>query len=133
MNTIGVRIDASMDFALEQLAEANKTSKSEIIRDAITKYLNGMYVDHLSAMQQDIASMKNMLSKELYRYNSILAKNTLYSVATRIHLMRFHELTRGHEEAREIADKTWKEAVTKKGKHYHDTGLSSDSKEEKND
>ncbi len=68
MNTIGVRIDASMDFALEQLAEANKTSKSEIIRDAITKYLNGMYVDHLSAMQQDIANMKSMLSKELYRY-----------------------------------------------------------------
>lgn len=133
MNTIGVRIDASMDFALEQLAEANKTSKSEIIRDAITKYLNGMYVDHLSAMQQDIASMKTMLSKELYRYNSILAKNTLYSVATRTHLMYFHGLTRGNVEAREIADKTWKEAVAKKEKHYHDTGLIGDSKERKND
>lgn len=133
MNTIGVRIDASMDFALEQLAEANKTSKSEIIRDAITKYLNGMYVDHLSAMQQDIASMKNMLSKELYRYNSLLAKNTLYSVATRNHLVYFHGYTRGGLEAQETADKTWKEAVTKKGKHYHDTGLSSDSKEGKND
>lgn len=133
MNTIGVRIDASMDFALKQLAEANKASKSEIIRDAITKYLNGMYVDHLSAMQQDIANMKSMLSKELYRYNSILAKNTLYSVATRTHLVYFHGLTRGNDEAREVADKTWKEAVTKKEKHYRDTGLTGDAKEGKND
>lgn len=133
MNTIGVRIDASMDFALEQLAEANKASKSEIIRDAITKYLNGMYVDHLSTMQQDIANMKSMLSKELYRYNSILAKNTLYSVATRTHLVYFHGLTRGNDEAREVADKTWKEAVTKKEKHYRDTGLTGDAKEGKND
>lgn len=154
MTHINVKIDEGIHFALEELARINKISKSDVIRDALQQYVNGMITDHLSTMDKRLESIEKMFEKELHRYNSLLAKNTLYSVATRYHLSGLHgkiihsiekevlnntrtedERKRAFENLKEEIRKevksaenaAWKKAVEITQKHYTDAGFKVES------
>lgn len=127
MAHINVKVDDSIHFALEELARINKISKSDVIRDALQKYVNGMIIDHLSKMDERLENIENLLEKEVHRYNSLLAKNTLYSVATRYQVKAFHSVTRDKEEATKAEEAAWKKAVEVTQKHYTDAGFKIES------
>jgi len=58
-----------------------------------------------------INALEDKLSKELHRYNSLLAKNTLYTIAGRQHLIYFNAVTRNQDEAKQHAERAWNVAV----------------------
>jgi len=102
-----------------------------------------MFSDHLSAMDKRLENIENLLEKELHRYNSLLAKNTLYSIAAReqmtiIYGMDIYSDIRtknkkelSEEELRkealkkvsEVKDKAWRKSVALLQKHYTDEKL----------
>lgn len=127
MTHINVKIDEGIHFALEELARINKISKSDVIRDALQQYVNGMLTDHLSKMDKRLGNIERLLEKEVSRYNSLLAKNTLYSVATRYQVKAFHSVTRDKEEATKAENAAWKKAVEITQKHYTDAGFKIES------
>ncbi len=137
MTRLTIRVDENIDFAIEELARVNKTTKSEVIRDALTKYINGMFSDHLSAMDKRIENIENLLTKELHRYNSLLAKNTLYTIAAREQITIFHGVNIGNkEDAIKAKNIAWRNSVALLQKHYTDEKLKLDNtpvKEEKKD
>lgn len=63
MTHINVKIDEGIHFALEELARINKISKSDVIRDALEKYVNGMITDHLSTMNKRLENLERLLKK----------------------------------------------------------------------
>ena len=124
MTHINVKIDEGIHFALEELARINKISKSDVIRDALQQYINGMITDHLSTMNKRLESIEKMFEKELHRYNSLLAKNTLYSVATRNQVKALHiDITKDTEQPKKAEEIAWKKAVEITQKHYTDAGF----------
>jgi predicted transcriptional regulator len=137
MTRLTIRVDENIDFAIEELARVNKTTKSEVIRDALTKYINGMFSDHLSAMDKRIENIENLLTKELHRYNSLLAKNTLYTIAAREQITIFHGVNIGNKaDAIKAKNIAWRNSVALLQKHYTDEKLKLDNtpvKEEKKD
>jgi len=137
MTRLTIRVDENIDFAIEELARVNKTTKSEVIRDALTKYINGMFSDHLSAMDKRLENIENLLTKELHRYNSLLAKNTLYTIAAREQITIFHGVNIGNkEDAIKAKNIAWRNSVALLQKHYTDEKLKLNNtpvKEEKND
>ena len=137
MTRLTIRVDENIDFAIEELARVNKTTKSEVIRDALTKYINGMFSDHLSAMDKRLENIENLLTKELHRYNSLLAKNTLYTIAAREQITIFHGVNIGNkEDAIKAKNIAWRNSVALLQKHYTDEKLKLDNtpvKEEKKD
>jgi hypothetical protein len=137
MAHINILVDDSIHFAIEELARINRTTKSEVIRDALTKYINGMFSDHLSAMDKRLENIENLLTKELHRYNSLLAKNTLYTIAAREQITIFHGVNIGNkEDAIKAKNIAWRNSVALLQKHYTDEKLKLNNtpvKEEKND
>jgi len=137
MTRLTIRVDENIDFAIEELARVNKTTKSEVIRDALTKYINGMFSDHLSAMDKRLENIENLLTKELHRYNSLLAKNTLYTIAAREQITIFHGVNIGNkEDAIKAKNIAWRNSVALLQKHYTDEKLKLNNtpvKEEKKD
>ena len=137
MAHINILVDDSIHFAIEELARINKTTKSEVIRDALTKYVNGMFSDHLSAMEKRLENIENLLTKELYRYNSLLAKNTLYTIAAREQITIFHGVNIGNkEDAIKAKNIAWRNSVALLQKHHADERLKLDNtlaKEEEKD
>jgi predicted transcriptional regulator len=137
MTRLTIRVDENIDFAIEELARVNKTTKSEVIRDALTKYINGMFSDHLSAMDKRLENIENLLTKELHRYNSLLAKNTLYTIAAREQITIFHGVNIGNkDDAIKAKNIAWRNSVALLQKHYTDEKLKLNNtpvKEEKND
>jgi len=137
MAHINILVDDSIHFAIEELARINKTTKSEVIRDALTKYVNGMFSDHLSAMDKRLENIENLLEKELHRYNSLLAKNTLYTIAAREQITIFHGVNIGNkEDAIKAKNIAWRNSVALLQKHYTDEKLKLNNtsvKEEKKD
>ena len=87
---VGVNIDEKLNFAIEQIAKDNNTTKSEIIREALRLFANGMLEDVLLEVEKRLDNIEKKLEKELNRYNSLLAKNTLYSIAGRQHLVYYN-------------------------------------------
>jgi len=137
MTRLTIRVDENIDFAIEELARVNKTTKSEVIRDALTKYINGMFSDHLSAMDKRLENIENLFTKELHRYNSLLAKNTLYTIAAREQITIFHGVNIGNkEDAIKAKNIAWRNSVALLQKHYTDEKLKLNNtpvKEEKKD
>ncbi|MDX1808945.1 MAG: ribbon-helix-helix protein, CopG family [Sulfurospirillaceae bacterium] len=137
MTHINVKIDEGIHFALEELARINKISKSDVVRDALQQYVNGMITDHLAVMDKRLENIEKRIEKELNRYNSLLAKNTLYSVATRYQVKAFHSVVRDKDEATKAEEAAWRKAVEITQKHYSDAGFkvesSKENKEVKND
>ncbi|WP_456370543.1 ribbon-helix-helix protein, CopG family [Thermodesulfatator atlanticus] len=111
MAHINLKIDDNLNFAIERIAKENKTSKSEVVREALRLFVNNMLADPFSEIEKRLEGIENKLSKELYRYNSLLAKNTLYSIAARQHLIYYNAATRSNEEAKQFADRAWNIAV----------------------
>jgi predicted transcriptional regulator len=111
MAHINVKIDNNLDFAIEQIAKDNNTTKSEVIREALRLYVNNMLADPINQIEKRLEDIEDKLSKELHRYNSLLAKNTLYSIAGRQHLIYFNAVSRNQDEARQLADRAWNVAV----------------------
>ena len=111
MAHINLKIDDNLNFAIERIAKENKTSKSEVVREALRLFVNNMLADPFSQIEKRLEGIEEKLSKELYRYNSLLAKNTLYSIATRQHLIYYNAATRSNEEAKQFADRAWNIAV----------------------
>jgi len=108
---VGVNIDEKLNFAIEQIAKDNNTTKSEIIREALRLFANGMLEDALLEVEKRLDNIEKKLEKELNRYNSLLAKNTLYSIAGRQHLVYYNAATRSTEEAKSFAERSWNVAV----------------------
>ncbi|QOP43656.1 hypothetical protein FJR45_06705 [Sulfurimonas sediminis] len=137
MAHINILVDDSIHFAIEELARINKTTKSEVIRDALTKYINGMFSDHLSAMDKRLENIENLLTKELHRYNSLLAKNTLYTIAAREQITIFHGVNIGNkEDAIKAKNIAWRNSVALLQKHYTDEKIDQNitpQKEERKD
>ena len=124
MTHINVKIEDGIHFAIEELARINKINKSDVIRDALQKYVNGMLTDNLSTMDKRLENIEEMLEKELSRYNSLLAKNTLYSIATRYQVKALHmDITKDTEQPKKAEEIAWKKAVEITQKHYTDAGF----------
>lgn len=108
---ITVTIDKKVDDIINILANKNKVSKSVILREALQLYVNNMLSNPLEEIEKKLEEINEKLEKELNRYNSILAKNALYSIAGRQHIVALHSLIRNKEEAIQIAEKTWNVAI----------------------
>ena len=108
---ITVTIDKKIDDIINILAQKNNVSKSVVIREALQLYVNNMLSNPLEEIEKKLNEIENKLEKELNRYNSILAKTALYSIAGRQHIATLHSLLRDKNEAKEIAEKTWNIAI----------------------
>ncbi|WOE70486.1 ribbon-helix-helix domain-containing protein [Hydrogenimonas thermophila] len=111
MAHFNIKIDDKLNFAIEQIAKSNNVSKSEVVREALRLYVNNMLADPINQIEKRLEGIEEKLSKELYRYNSLLAKNTLYTIAGRQHLIYYNAATRGNDEAKQLADRAWNVAV----------------------
>lgn len=110
---ITATIDKNIDDIINILAQQNNVPKSAIIREALQLYINNMLSDPLIEIEKRLENIEQKIDKELNRYNSMLAKNTLYSIAGRQHLVAMHSFLRNKEEAIQIAEKTWNVAKDK--------------------
>ena len=109
---ITVTIDKEIDNMLDILAKSNNVSKSELVREALRLYVNSLLSNPLENIEKRLENIEEKLEKELDRYNSLLAKNSLYTIAGRQHLIALHSLLRNNKnEAVEIAEKTWNVAI----------------------
>ena len=110
---ITVTIDKKVDDIINILAQKNNVSKSVVIREALQLYVNNMLSNPLEEIEKKLNEIENKLEKELNRYNSILAKTALYSIAARQHIIGLHSKLRSKEEAVTTAEKTWNIAIDK--------------------
>jgi len=108
---ITVTIDKKIDDIINILAHKNNVSKSVVIREALQLYINNMLSNPLEEIEKKLEEIDEKLEKQLNRYNSILAKNALYSIAGRQHIVALHSFLRNKEEAVQIAEKTWNIAI----------------------
>jgi predicted transcriptional regulator len=111
MAHFNIKIDDDLNFAVEKIAKANNVSKAEVIREALRLYVNNMLADPINQIEKRLEDIEDKLSKELHRYNSLLAKNTLYTIAGRQHLIYFNAVTRNQDEAKQHAERAWNVAV----------------------
>jgi tetrahydromethanopterin S-methyltransferase subunit G len=110
---ITVTIDKKVDDIISILAKENKTAKSAIVREALELYTNNLLSNPLNEINKKLEELDNKLDNELGRYNSILAKDALYSIAVRQHLVALHSVLRSKDEAVQIAEKSWNVALDK--------------------
>jgi len=108
---ITVTIDKKIDNIISILAQQNNVSKSVIIREALQLYVNNMLSNPLEEIEKKLEEIDEKLEKQLNRYNSILAKSALYSIAGRQHLIGLHSKLRNKDEAVEMAEKSWNIAI----------------------
>jgi len=109
---ITVTINKKTDDIISILAQNNNVSKSVVIREALQLYINNMLSNPLENIEEKLNEIYKKLEKELNRYNSLLAKNTLYSIAGRQHLVALHSIIRNNkDEAAQIAEKSWNIAI----------------------
>ena len=108
---ISLTIDSDIDDIINILARNNGVSKSELVNEILKLYANNMLLNPLEEIEKKLNDIENKLEKELNRYNSILAKTALYSIAGRQHIATLHSLLRDKNEAKEIAEKTWNIAI----------------------
>ena len=108
---ISLTIDSDINSIIEVLAKNNGLSKSELVNEALRLYINNMLSNPLKEIEKKLEDIDEKLEKELNRYNSILAKTALYSIAGRQHIVALHSLIRNKEEAIQIAEKTWNVAI----------------------
>jgi len=111
---ITVTIDKNIDDIINILAKKNNVPKSVVVREALQLYVNNMLSNPLEEIEKKLEDINEKLEKELNRYNSILAKTALYTIAGRQHIIALHSLVRNNkEEAAQIAEKTWNVAIDK--------------------
>ena len=111
---ITVTIDKNIDDIINILAKKNNVPKSVVVREALQLYVNNMLSNPLEEIEKKLEDIREKLEKELNRYNSILAKTALHSIAGRQHIIALHSLIRNNkEEAAQIAEKTWNVAIDK--------------------
>ena len=111
---ITVTIDKNIDDIINILAKKNNVPKSVVVREALQLYVNNMLSNPLEEIEKKLEDISEKLEKELNRYNSILAKTALYTIAGRQHIIALHSLVRNNkEEAAQIAEKTWNVAIDK--------------------
>ena len=110
---VSITIDSNVDDFVTVLAKNNGISKSELVNEVLKLYANNMLSDPLKEIEKKLNNIESKLEKELNRYNSILAKDALYSIAGRQHIVALHSLLRNKEEAVSIAEKTWNIAISR--------------------
>jgi len=108
---ITVTIDKKIDEIINILAHNNHLPKSAIVREALELYVNNMLSDPLEDIKKRLDDIEDKLERELNRYNSILAKSALYSIASRQHLVALHSSLKNKDEAIKVAEKTWNIAI----------------------
>ena len=111
---VSLTIDSDIDDFISILANNNGVSKSELVNEILKLYANNMLSNPLEEIEKKLEDISEKLKKELDRYNSILAKTALYTIAGRQHIIALHSLIRNNkEEAAQIAEKTWNIAIDK--------------------
>ena len=80
---ITVTIDKKVDDIISILAKENNTAKSAIVREALELYTNNLLSNPLNEIKEKLDKLDNKIDNELSRYNSILTKDALYSIAGR--------------------------------------------------